>query len=69
LLYKLNITKTFNFKHDVYISGITSIEPEWLPLFAESHVTLSKPMEEPAPRYDKVKGQVSTIFTSLNCYT
>ncbi|KAL4223808.1 ATP-dependent RNA helicase dhx37 [Mactra antiquata] len=42
----------------LYMKGITAIEPEWLPIFAESHVTFSKPMETPPPRYDVDKGMV-----------
>ncbi|KAH3887884.1 probable ATP-dependent RNA helicase DHX37 [Dreissena polymorpha] len=47
----------------LYMKGISAIEPEWLPLFCSSHVTLSQPMEDPPPRYDKVKGQVMCTVT------
>lgn len=42
----------------MYMKGITAVEPEWLPLFASSHVTFSEPMENPPPEFDSEKGQV-----------
>lgn len=39
-------------------SGVTAIEPEWLPLYAPSLCNLSEPLSEPAPRYDPVTGKV-----------
>ena len=35
----------------VLFSGVTAIEPVWLPLYAARQCTFSKPLEEPAPTY------------------
>ena len=40
------------------LSGIVVIEPEWLALFAPGSCQFSKPLEEPAPRYDPAKDQI-----------
>ena len=42
------------------MTGIVAIEPEWLSLFARSHVTLSKPRAEPPPYYDEEKDKVGS---------
>ncbi|XP_052798747.1 probable ATP-dependent RNA helicase DHX37 [Mya arenaria] len=47
----------------LYMKGLTAIEPEWLPVFCPSHVTLSKPLEDPPPRYNPHKGQVLCTMT------
>ncbi|KAK3084248.1 hypothetical protein FSP39_010668 [Pinctada imbricata] len=48
----------------IYMKGISAIEPEWLPVFASYHCTLSKPLDDPEPDYDEVKGQVMCHMTS-----
>ena len=37
----------------MFIRGITSIEPEWLVKFASTLCTIDKPLDEPAPTYNK----------------
>lgn len=38
--------------------GLVEIEPEWLPIFTPYYCTYSKPLDDPAPTYDKSKGHV-----------
>ncbi|XP_059485711.1 probable ATP-dependent RNA helicase kurz [Neocloeon triangulifer] len=37
---------------NVLMRGVTSIEPEWLPVFAPSLCSLSAPLADPPPKYD-----------------
>ncbi|XP_034939806.1 probable ATP-dependent RNA helicase kurz isoform X2 [Chelonus insularis] len=37
----------------MYMRGITAIEPEWLPKFSPSLCTMSEPVDDPPPRYDR----------------
>ncbi|KAJ8313105.1 hypothetical protein KUTeg_010478 [Tegillarca granosa] len=48
----------------VYMKGIVAIEPEWLPVFAATHCSFSKPLDDPAPSFDEVKGHVVCHMTS-----
>ncbi|KAL3858338.1 hypothetical protein ACJMK2_012932 [Sinanodonta woodiana] len=53
----------------LYMKGLVAIEPEWLPVFAPSHCMFSKPLDEPAPSFDEVKGEVMCHMNSTfgNC--
>ncbi|XP_063395987.1 probable ATP-dependent RNA helicase DHX37 [Mytilus trossulus] len=48
----------------LYMKGISAIESEWLPVYAPSFCTLSKPQEDPPPSYDKSKDQIRCHMTS-----
>ncbi|XP_064612287.1 probable ATP-dependent RNA helicase DHX37 [Liolophura sinensis] len=68
VLYKQNAEfVVYQYIHEtskLYMKGVTAIEDHWLPIFAPSHCTYSKPMDEPLPRYDPVKDQVVCHMTS-----
>lgn len=42
----------------MYMRGVTTIEPEWLPKFAPSLCQLGEPLTDPPPRYDPETGKV-----------
>ncbi|KAK3586402.1 hypothetical protein CHS0354_013106 [Potamilus streckersoni] len=53
----------------LYMKGVVAIEPEWLPVFAPNHCIFSKPLDEPSPTFDDVKGEVMCHMKSTfgNC--
>lgn len=50
-LYEVKIGDTMK----TFIRGITAIEPEWLLQFATPLCNIGKPLEDPAPRYDRLE--------------
>lgn len=67
---QIHVLRMFIMKHFVllltqmfFMTGISAIEPEWLPVFAPYHCTFSKPLESPEPSYSSSKGQVVCHMT------
>lgn len=46
------------------VSGITAIEPEWLPLYASTLCNISEPLKDPPPCYDEASGRVMGYVSS-----
>ncbi|EDV95219.1 probable ATP-dependent RNA helicase kurz [Drosophila grimshawi] len=42
----------------MFIRGITAIEPEWLLLYVPMLCNIRQVLDDPAPRYDAIKGQI-----------
>lgn len=67
---QIHVVRMLIMKHFVLLlkqmflmTGISAIEPEWLPVFAPYHCTFSKPLESPEPSYSSSKGQVVCHMT------
>ncbi|KAH9515060.1 ATP-dependent RNA helicase dhx37 [Bulinus truncatus] len=43
----------------LYMRGVCCVEPHWFPELARSYCLLSKPLEDPAPRFDQKTGRVT----------
>ena len=48
----------------LYMKTLFTINEEWLPLHAPHKCNLGKPLDEPSPCYNQVKGQVQCYMTS-----
>ncbi|XP_067933268.1 probable ATP-dependent RNA helicase DHX37 [Watersipora subatra] len=48
----------------IYLRGVTAIEPEWIPKYADSRCTFSEPLESPEPRFDGSSGIVVCHLSS-----
>ncbi|KAH9515058.1 ATP-dependent RNA helicase dhx37 [Bulinus truncatus] len=42
----------------LYMRGVCCVEPHWFPELARSYCLFSKPLEDPAPRFDQKTGRV-----------
>ncbi|KNC71265.1 hypothetical protein SARC_16199 [Sphaeroforma arctica JP610] len=52
-------------KHSkLFMKGVTSVKPEWLPVMVPHMCSFSKPLEQPAPRYDAKTDQVKCHMSS-----
>lgn len=45
-------------KISVLITGVTAIEPEWLPIYANKLCKTIKVLDEPKPRYNEETGKI-----------
>ena len=41
----------------MYMKGVISIDPHWLPVFAEQHCRFEDPLDDPQPTYNAEKGE------------
>lgn len=48
----------------MYFTGVTAIEPEWLPLYAAPLCNISEPLKEPPPYYEPISGRVMCSISS-----
>ncbi|XP_026808352.1 probable ATP-dependent RNA helicase kurz [Rhopalosiphum maidis] len=53
----------FEVQGKMYIKGLTAIEPEWLPVYANKLCKTLKVLEYPTPRYDEETGK---MFCTIN---
>jgi len=47
----------------LFIKGVIAVQPDWIPVLVPSICTFSKPLEDPAPRYDSEAGVVKCHMT------
>uniref|UniRef100_A0A2S2PIY3 RNA helicase n=1 Tax=Schizaphis graminum TaxID=13262 RepID=A0A2S2PIY3_SCHGA len=54
----------FEVQDKMYIKGLTAIEPEWLPVYANRLCTTLKVLEYPGPRYEEETGKMYCIINA-----
>jgi len=47
----------------LFMKGVIAVEPDWIPVLIPNMCTFSKPLEDPAPRYDSEAGIVKCHMT------
>lgn len=47
----------------LFIKGVIAVQPDWIPVLVPSMCTFSKPLQDPAPRYDSEAGLVKCHMT------